>query len=519
MLVPARSDAAVAARTFRALRLASTPAETWLLAGIVGVGAVLRFATLGAQSYWFDEAQAAHELQLSFGPMLSAMVAKETNPPLYFVLGWLWARVFGTGEVGLRALSALAGTAVIALAYLCGRELISRRAGLVAAALAAVNPFMIWYSQEAREYMLLAALSAASFLFFARARRDASTRNIVWWAVFSSLAVLTHFFATFLVAAEALWLLYVIRNRAIAIAVGVVALVQATLLPLLFTHATSELLGFISSTPLSGRIQQVPVAFGLGTLYEGPAVRYGLLGAAVLVAALIALLLIGTDSRQLRGAGVAAALAAVVLLVPLVLALLGEDYYIYRALIPAWIPLAVVVAAACTAPRTQIAGAALALVLLASFIYAQVRIEGNPVYQRPDWRGVAQALGARPSAPAGARAIVAYDGGLATDPLAVYLPGIRWTGNSPTAPLTRPVTVGEIDVVGHTWQALAHSLPAGVRLIGGRVVNDFLVERFSLHPARRLTPQQVSDLAPELLGPGTSGPAVLVQPASASSRA
>jgi mannosyltransferase len=514
MLVPARSDAAVAARTFRALRVASRPAETWLLAGLVGVGAVLRFATLGSQSYWFDEAQAAHELHLSLGSMLSAMVAKETNPPLYFVLGWLWARVFGTGEVGLRAFSALAGVAVIVLAYLCGRELVSRRAGLVAAALAAVNPFMIWYSQEAREYMLAAALSGASLLFFARAWRNPSTRNIVWWAVFSALAVLTHFFASFLVAGEALWLLYVIRNRVVAIAAGALVAVQAALLPFLFSHATKSLLGFISSTPLAGRIQQVPVAFGLGTLYQGPAVRYGLLGAAALVAALIALLVIGADGRQLRGAGMAAALAAIVLLVPLVLALLGEDYYIARALIPAWIPLAVVVGAACTAPRVRFAGGALALILLASFVYAQTVIASSPQYQRPDWRGVAKALG-----PAGVwnpahpqyRAIVAYDGGLATDPLAIYLPGIRWSGNSPTAPPNQPVNVGQIDVVGHTWQTLAHPLPKGVSLIGTRVVNDFLIGRFSLDPARPLTPEQIAAVAPELLAPGSQGAAVLVQ--------
>ena len=220
-----------------------------------------RFATLGAQSYWFDEAQAAHELHLSVRPMWSSMVGVETNPPLYFTLGWLWARVFGTGEVGLRSLSALAGTALIPIAYLCGRELVSRRAGLVAAALTALSPFMIWYSQEAREYMLLAVLSGASFLYFARAWRDPSGRNIFLWALFSGLALLTHFFAGFLVAAEALWLLYAIRNRAIAAAAGVMAAVELGLVPLLVTHATASLLGFITATPLSLRIQQVPVAF------------------------------------------------------------------------------------------------------------------------------------------------------------------------------------------------------------------------------------------------------------------
>ena len=293
MLVPARSDAATAARTSRALRVASTSVEAWLLAGLTGLGAVLRFATLGAQSYWFDEAQAAHELHLSFGSMVSQMILHETNPPLYFVLGWLWARVFGTGEVGLRSLSALIGTAVIPIAYLCGRELVSRRAGLVAAALAALSPFLIWYSQEAREYMLLTAMCGLSLLYFARAWRDPSGRNIALWAVFSALAVLTHFFAGFLVAPEALWLLYVIRNRTIAYAAAGVAAVQLALVPLLVSQAGNSLLGFITGTRLATRIQQVPVAFGLGNLYESSAVRYGLLGAAVLAGAVIVLVVIG----------------------------------------------------------------------------------------------------------------------------------------------------------------------------------------------------------------------------------
>jgi mannosyltransferase len=507
MLVPARSDAAVAARTSRALRVASVSAETWLVAGIVVVGAVVRFATLGAQSYWFDEAQAAHEVHMSLGSMLTSMFEHETNPPLYFLVGWVWAHVFGTGEVPLRSLSALAGVAVIVLAYLCGRELVSRSAGLVAAALAALSPFMIWYSQEAREYMLLAALCGASLLYFARAWHDPTRGNIVGWAAFSALAVLTHSFAVFLVAPEALWLLYVIRTRAVVVAVGVVAVVQALLLPLLLTHATSRLLGFISSTRLSGRIQQVPVAFGLGTLYESPLVRYGLLGAALLTAAVIALLVIGSDERQLRGAGAAAALAAVVILVPLVLALLGEDYYIPRALIPAWIPLAVVVGAACTAPRTRVVGAVLAAVLLASFVYAQVRIETHAQYQRPDWRGVARALG---PAPPGGRAIVAYDGGLASDPLALYLPRVAWRQGDGAS--TTPV--GEIDVVGHAWQSVGHPLPANARLIGTKKVDDFLVARFAIAPAQRLSRSVIAAGAPSLLGPAPPTGLVLLQGAA-----
>jgi mannosyltransferase len=502
MLVQARSDAAVAARTSRSVRVASGSVEAWLLAGVTAVGALLRFATLGAQSYWFDEAQAAHELHLSFGSMVSSMVVHETNPPLYFVLGWLWARVFGTGEVGLRSLSALIGTAVIPIAYLCGRELVSRRAGVLTAAFAALSPFMIWYSQEAREYMLLVALSGASLLYFAKAWNAPSTRHIALWGVFSALAVLTHFFAGFLIAPEALWLLYVIRNRTIAYAAGAVAAVQLALVPLLVSQAGNTLLGFITGTRLATRIQQVPVAFGLGNLYQSPGSRFGLLGAAVLAGAVIVLLLIGSDSRELRGAGAAAALAAVVLLLPLALALVGEDYYLARALMPAWIPLAVVVAAACTAPRARAAGAVLAVVVLASFVYAQVKVSDSPQYQRPDWRGVATALGAA----SGTRAIVAYDGSLATDPLATYLPRVPWTERSDGA-----VTVGELDVVGYRWQTIGRPLPAGTRLISSKTVDDFVVARFALERSRTLTRAQVAATAGSLLGPPVVGAAVLVQ--------
>jgi mannosyltransferase len=501
MLVPARSEATVAARTSRALRVASVPAETWLVGGIVAVAAALRFATLGAQSYWFDEAQAAHELHLSFGSMLGSFNAVETAPPLYFVVGWAWAHAFGNGAFALRSLSALAGTALVPVAYLCGRELVSTRAGFLAAVFVAVNPYMVWYSQEAREYMLVAAFSGASLLYFVRARRDPSGRNITWWGVFSALALLTHYFASFLIAPEALWLLYVARRRATVIAVAGLGLIEVALIPLLVAHATHSLLGFITQTPLSTRIQEVPVAFGLGPPFETSLLSLGLPGAAVLAAILIVLLIVGAGPNELRGAGVATLLAGAVLLLPLALALLGKDYYIERAVIPAFLPLAIVVAAACTTRRLRVPGAVLAAVLLAGFVYGLVRIDTDVHYQRPDWRAVARALGA----PAGRRAIVAYDGGFATDPLIFYLRGLPWA-QSPA-----PVTVGEVDVVGRTWQTIEQPLPDGVRLIADRTVNEFRVVRFAVDPGWQGMPTAIGDRASALLGPAPSSAAVLVQ--------
>ena len=65
----------------------------------------------------------------------------ESTPPLYYALAWLWAKLFGDGEVGLRSLSAIVGTLTVPLAYLTARQrlaatgaLLTRHVGLTSGA-------------------------------------------------------------------------------------------------------------------------------------------------------------------------------------------------------------------------------------------------------------------------------------------------------------------------------------------------------------------------------------------------
>ena len=481
---------------------ARIPPEVWAVVVLTVAGAILRFSTLSAQSYWVDEATTVHELHLSFGALLHEVHVNETTPPLYFVLAWVWAKIFGTGEAGLRSFSAVLGTAVIPIAYLCGRRLISRWAGVAAAAFTALSPFMIWYSQEARSYMLLGLLCGLSFLFFVRAWQQSSTRNVAWWGVFSGFAILTHFFAGFLVAPEGLLLLlWGPARRRVLIAGGAVAAVQLAMLPLAVSD-THHPLSWIKAFPLSVRIEQIPVDLGLGTLYQSSLVTYGLWGAGVLAAIVAGLLIVGGTPQQRRGAAIAGALAACVILVPILIAELGGDYVVPRNFMPAWIPLAVLIGAACTVPRARAAGAALTVVVLGGLVWAQARIDQNTQYQRPNWRGVATALGHAPVR----RAIVLYGSGFATQPLEVYLPRLPW---GPPPP--RPVSVNEVDVVGNSFQTTARPLPPGVTLFARRTVDDFLVERFLVNPAWDLSPGAIAQRASTLLGPGPPSPAVLVQ--------
>jgi hypothetical protein len=138
-------------------------------------------------------------------------------------------------------------------------------------------------------------------------------------------------------------------------------------------------------------------------------------------------------------------------------------------------------------------------------MYTGIRIDDNARYQRPNWRGVADALGSA----SGPRAIVAYDGGFASIPLTVYLPGVPWS-----QPSGAPVRVNEVDVVGSTYQSTATPLPSGTTLLSSRRVDTYLVQRFGLARPWQGTPAEIGARAGMLLGPARPDPAVLIQRSS-----
>ncbi len=396
--------------------------DAFALASIVAVGAVLRFASLGVQSYHHDEViTAMRVLPGSFGQMLHKVRVSESNPPLYYVLAWCWSRAFGLGEVGLRSLSALVGAATVPVAYLIGRQLDGRRAALILAALVAVNPMLIWYSQEARSYALLVFFSALSLLFFLRAREGSRGADLALWALSSALALGSHYFAVFPVAIEGGWLLWAQRRRwrAVLAALAAVVATGAALLPLLSAQVDPRHIGWIEESPLSLRFWETGVSFLAGetghVIAEPPRPQFAIVPAAG-VAIALALLLWRGSRRQRRGAAVAAAIGLGVLGLAALAALAGKDYVIERNLLAALVPLAAVVALGFAAAPARL-GLALAGGLCAFWLAFAIYVTQTPNLQRPDFRLVGQDLGT----PRVRRAIVGWR--LAADPVRWYLPG------------------------------------------------------------------------------------------------
>jgi hypothetical protein len=352
---------------------------------LTALGALVRFATLDQQSFWLDELVTVSLVRGDFDDMLRAIPKSEATPYMYYVLAWPWSRVLGLGEVGLRSLSALVGTAVVPVACAAGAVLISRRAGLIAAALVSVNPFLVWYAQEARAYSLVALLAALSFLFFACALRG-MRGALLGWALASSLALASHYFAFFLVAPEALWLLYRLGpERRVAIAMLPPVVVLAAHVPLVLDQRGNA--EAVAGTALASRIAGIPKALVVG--YSFPAELAGSLVAAALVVVALVLLVTRTAPMARRGALLAGGLAVVSCAVPLVVAFLGTDFVIARNFVAAIVPGAVCLAAGYAATRAGIV-AATALCLLTLGITLTASLDQR--YGRTDWRGVGEVL-------------------------------------------------------------------------------------------------------------------------------
>jgi mannosyltransferase len=381
-----------------------------LLIALTLAGAALRFATLDLQSFWYDEAVSVGLVRHDLFGMLDRIPGSESTPPLYYVVAWLWTRVFGSGEVGIRSLSALLGTVTIPVFYLTAWELTrTERVGVGVAALAAFNPLLVWYSQEARTYALLTLLGALSLYFFARLLRGVETKPLVWWAVTSALALTAHYFAAFLVVPEAAWLLWRAPRRPVVVASAGVAAIGLALLPLAIAQQRLDLASFIRSTGLPYRLLRSAKQFMTG--FEAPLeIAITIVAGAIVAAGIVVALRKGGP-----GVYVAAALAGLGLLIPLILALVGLDYFDTRNVILAWLPLFTVAAAGLVAGRAGQAGiAALCAIGLATVIAVDV----TPLWQRDNWRGVVQALGP----PRVARAVVLTPAETGVVPFELYDP-------------------------------------------------------------------------------------------------
>ena len=476
----------------------------WPLAALTLLAAVLRFATLGEQSFWYDEAfTPVHVLHSGLGATLHSVVHTENTPPLWYLIAWVDVRIFGDGAIALRFPSALAGVATVPVVWaicerLGGGSAVGRRAALFAAAIVAVDPLFVWYSQEARAYGLFVLFGALAMLGFVRVLEAPTRGRLIAFALAGALALLTHYFALFLLVPMALWLLLDARVRRAALpalaAIGVVGLALVPLISAQGGHGTQ----WIGRWALSSRLQAIPQYYLTG--YSSASLGRGveLLVALPILAgiALGAWRLSAPPGRPdavlpplRRAVWIALSIAAFAVLAPIVLAVFGADYLAPRNLVAAMIPVSLVIALLLALVDPRALGDGLAALAVLALLIVSIDVDLSPRLQRGNWRDLAKTIerrgGVAGSAGSGAvatsagttvaeRAITTVELGAA--PLEYYLPRARLKN----LPRGERVRLTEVDETGYSpLRASAGRPPApGFRLRERGDVDGLIYYRF-----------------------------------------
>ena len=129
----------------------SRPYLTGLAVALIfGVAVYFRIHDLGARNLWTDEAWVA--LAAMQPTAKAALAAGQSTPPFYLLTVWALVQLWGHGEIVLRSLSWLFGVGTLWLVWRLARRLLEVPAALLALAVVAFSPIMVYYSKELKQY-------------------------------------------------------------------------------------------------------------------------------------------------------------------------------------------------------------------------------------------------------------------------------------------------------------------------------------------------------------------------------
>ncbi len=270
---------------------------TLAVVAAIAVGCFLRFFT--GSHLWLDEALTVEIARRPLGGLFAAL-RHDGAPPLYYLLLHLWIKLFGDGDVAVRALSGIISVATLPLAWFAGRRVANvavqfgsvrtsdRRTGLAALLLFATSPYAIRYGSEARMYSLVVLLVLAFGLAIVRALEHPGRRTWAPVTLLTAAMAYTHYWTFLLLATVAVCLLVQARRRTsyrhpARSALGAMLAAGVLFLPWLPTFAFQML---HTGTPWAPKVHAQIL---LDTVFDwaGPTSSGALLGLVLLFAALI----------------------------------------------------------------------------------------------------------------------------------------------------------------------------------------------------------------------------------------
>ena len=390
----------------------------WLLSALVLAGFALRIYRIDTQSLWYDEGFSIALARANLADSI-AWTAQDVHPPLYYHLLHFWIKLCGDSALATRFFSLLVSVASIPIFYLLARRAMNGTAGLVAALLATVSPFHVYYAQETRMYALVTFLTLLSSYLLLVLTTDESmpAKRCRWlwlgFVVSDVAATYTHYFSLFVLAFQGSWyLLWWLRSgrKGRALVPGACAAVAWLIAylpwaPTMLSRYAGDTGYWGGSMAVSDSLSRILGAFSTGdTFPKESAVQVAQVYLSVIV---IGLALRMYQVLKERGAAGGLMFAASYLLVPL--GLIALFYYFKpkassRYAMIAWPPFLILLGGGIAAQWDRVSssrhsaarwlwrllavGAAMSVLGVSGVSLRNLYF--SPAYQRPDFRGAIQ---------------------------------------------------------------------------------------------------------------------------------
>ena len=196
-------------------RFISWRGSDWLILGLgLVVLAALTLPTIGKSSIWFDEAFSSYISHFSFWE-IAKYTAADVHPPLYYWTLKVWEMIFGQSDIAIRSMSVFFAAIAAVFAFLLVRRLFGRKAAALSLLFLVISPMVIRYSQEARMYMLVAAITMSATYVLTYAINSRRRRPWIIYAILVAAGMWTHYFTALVWLSHWAWRLIVVRQTGV----------------------------------------------------------------------------------------------------------------------------------------------------------------------------------------------------------------------------------------------------------------------------------------------------------------
>ena len=365
------------------------------------------------QSLWLDEAVTAKVvMSYSYTEIINKFSPTDFHPPLYYLFMKTWTNIFGYSELALRfpsiIFSLLTGYVVYKIASLLHGSI----AGKWAATFFLFNPLIVYYSQEARMYMMATFFLTVSLFFFLRlsssnliggsrkldSRLRGNDKNSLFFGLFISLAFITFYGSIFLIIPMLLYLLFKKKYTFFILNTLYFTLAALVISPLLYQQIINSKIALASVTNWSATLGKaniknlllIPIKFSIGRISFYPKYIYWFISGVWTGSILYQISKIKNQNDKLKLKNTH--LFYYLLIFPLILGFIVSffipmlQYFRFLYLIP--IASLLLSFGLLSQPSSNLRGQ----ILVGGFLIFTLVYLLNPAFHREDWKGLIKDL-------------------------------------------------------------------------------------------------------------------------------